>query len=160
MCMLEMLLGLLLQWYTALAQPELSTSIATSTATVVRVLDGDTVEVELGNRRERVRYIGIDTPEPYAGTAPECFASEASAANRELVANREVQLVADAEDRDDYNRLLRYVYVDGVFVNAELMRGGFATALPVKPNTRHASYFFDLETKAREEPRGLWSACR
>ena len=159
--MLEALLSFLwsLFGYSTLHQTS-PTVPATTTATLVRVIDGDTIDVIIDGVGERVRYIGIDTPEPYAGTAPECFAAEASAANRMLLQGGNVQLVAGAEDRDTYNRLLRYVHVDDVFVNAELLRGGFATTLTIPPNTKHVERFSDLEAAAQAAGRGLWGACR
>jgi len=144
------------------AAPEL-TSVplsATTTAEVVRVIDGDTIDVRYDGQTHRVRYIGIDTPEPYRDTQPECFSSEASAANRALVAGREVSLVADQENTDKYDRLLRYVYVDDVMVNAQLARGGYATTLSIKPNTRYTKRFSQAVAAARADGRGLWSACR
>lgn len=133
---------------------------ATTTAAVVRVIDGDTIDVQWRGTVERVRYLGIDTPEPYAGSAAECYAAAASAANRKLVADKTVSLVRDTENRDAYNRLLRYVYVDDTFVNAALVQSGHATALPIKPNTRYAQRFYKLEQAAAAEAVGLWSACR
>jgi micrococcal nuclease len=158
--MLDWLFMLLLVLFGAPETPQ-STDIvlATTTASVVRVIDGDTIDVQLGDTVERVRYIGIDTPEPYAGTAPECFAQEASAANRALVAERVVTLVRDQEDRDDYNRLLRYVYVGDTFVNWELARTGYATALPIPPNTRFAGELYAATQAAQTEALGLWGAC-
>lgn len=133
---------------------------ASTTAAVLRVIDGDTIDVRIGDTTERVRYLGIDTPEPYAGTAPECYATEASAANRALVANQTVTLVRDTENRDDYNRLLRYVYVGDTFVNAALVADGYATALPIAPNTRHAQQLYALERQAASSTVGLWQTCR
>jgi micrococcal nuclease len=131
------------------------------TGRVVRVSDGDTIRVAVGGREERVRYIGIDTPESTPGAAGECFGGAAARANARLVAGRRVRLVTDAEERDRYGRLLAYVYRagDGRFVNAALVRAGFAVPLTVPPNVRHAERFRTLATAAREEGRGLWSAC-
>jgi endonuclease YncB( thermonuclease family) len=89
------------------------------TALVSRVIDGDTVELGDGSR---VRYIGMDTPE----TAGDCYNREATARNIELVLNRVVQLEKDVSETDQYGRLLRYVYVDGVMVNEVLVREGYA----------------------------------
>jgi micrococcal nuclease len=130
---------------------------------VVRVVDGDTVHVRLGWRDETVRYIGIDTPESVRpGTPVQCFAEAASARNRRLVAGRAVTLRTDAESRDRYGRLLAYVYRrdDGLFVNAELVRQGFATILTIPPNVAHAAELLALERAARRARRGLWHACR
>ena len=82
-----------------------------SLARVERVVDGDTILVRIDGRRERVRYIGIDTPESVKpGARVQCFGKAAAAANRRLVAGREVRLAYDAEARDRYGRLLAYVY--------------------------------------------------
>lgn len=132
-------------------------------ASVVRVVDGDTIVVRTaGGREERVRYIGIDTPESVRpGTPVQCFAHRASAENQRLVEGRRVLLVADAEARDRYGRLLAYVYrrPDGLFVNAELVRDGFARTLEIRPNVRFAGRFAALARAAREAGRGLWSRC-
>jgi len=128
---------------------------------VVRVVDGDTIHVAIaGGRREKVRYIGIDTPESVKPDTPvQCFAKAASAANTRLVAGRRVVLELDAEQRDRYGRLLAYVRRDGLFVNAELVRRGYAVPLTIPPNVRYASRFRDLARAARRAGRGLWRAC-
>jgi micrococcal nuclease len=131
-------------------------------AQVLRVVDGDTIRVRLDGRTERVRYIGIDTPESVKpGTAVQCFAKRASAANAALVGGRSVRLVADVEQRDRYGRLLAYVYrePDGAFVNARLVRDGYARTLTIAPNVAHARELADLARVARREHRGLWSGC-
>src|SRR3954469_11456806 len=100
--------------------------------TVTRVVDGDTIHVALGGRDEKVRYIGVDTPETHKpGTPVQCFGPAASAFNARLLEGRSVRLRTDAESRDRYGRLLAYVYrrPDGLFVNAELVGRGFATVL-------------------------------
>jgi micrococcal nuclease len=135
---------------------------ATLSARVLRVVDGDTIRVALRGRVERVRYIGIDTPESVKpGTPVQCFAKRASAANAQLVAGRTVRLVGDVEQRDRYGRLLAYVYrePDGAFVNARLVRDGYARTLTIAPNVAHARELADLARAARRERRGLWSAC-
>ncbi len=122
---------------------------------VVAVTDGDTIRVRLdGGREERVRYIGVDTPE-----TAECFSARASAFNARLVADREVRLERDAEERDRYGRLLAYVYVGDTFVNAELVRRGYAQPLTVPPNVRHAERFSRLARDARRAGSGLWASC-
>jgi micrococcal nuclease len=133
-----------------------------SMARVLRVVDGDTILVAVGGRQERVRYIGVDTPETVKPNTPvQCFGKRASAANHRLVDGREVRLVADAEARDRYGRLLAYVYraSDGLFVNEALVRGGYATTLTIAPNVRFSSRFAALARQARDAGRGLWSAC-
>ena len=129
---------------------------------VVRITDGDTIRVALGAKVERVRYIGIDTPEDVKpGTPVQCYARRAAAENARLVAGRRVRLVLDVEARDRFGRLLAYVYRDddGRFVNDALVRGGFARTLTIPPNVRFADRFARLARKAREAGRGLWSAC-
>lgn len=130
------------------------------TVDVVRVIDGDTIEVELDGRTEDVRYIGIDTPETVKpGTPVQCYGFEASAFNHGLVEDRTVRLEFDRELRDDYGRLLAYVFVGGTFVNGELIRGGYARTLEIEPNTSRAEELGDLEDAAGSAGRGLWSAC-
>jgi micrococcal nuclease len=129
---------------------------------VSRVVDGDTIHVRAGGRDETIRYIGVDTPESVKpGTPVQCYAKRASAFNERLVAGERVRLVLDAEHRDRYGRLLAYVYRarDGLFVNAALVRGGFAVPLTIAPNVAHADEFRRIATTARRHGRGLWSAC-
>src|SRR3954464_7953777 len=128
---------------------------------VVRVVDGDTIKVRLdGGRTERVRYIGIDTPESVKPNTPvQCFAKKASHYNASLVAGRAVTLRMDAEARDRYGRLLAYVYTDGRFVNRELVARGYARTMTIPPNVAHADEFARLATRAREAGLGLWKAC-
>lgn len=130
---------------------------APPTFRVVWVADGDTLEVEIDGREERVRLIGIDAPERGA-----CFAAEATTALRELVEGEEVALESDTSDRDRYERLLRYVHVDGTHVNAELVRDGFAVARRYRPDTARADELEAAEEAARSEGRGLWGreGCR
>jgi micrococcal nuclease len=134
----------------------------TARARVLRVVDGDTILVALGGRRERIRYIGIDTPESVKpGTPVQCFAKRAAARNEQLVGGRRVTLRFDAEERDRYGRLLAYVSRDEQprFVNAALVREGYAQTLTIPPNVAHADLFRRLQRDAREAGRGLWSAC-
>ena len=127
-----------------------------SAARVVRVVDGDTIVV--GD--ERVRLIGVDTPESVKpGTPVECFAREASAFVKKLLTGRNVRLELDVEKRDRYGRLLAYVYRDDLFVNAELVRRGYASVATFPPNVRHVDEFVRLQREARGASRGLWRAC-
>jgi endonuclease YncB( thermonuclease family) len=128
-------------------------------AQVLSVIDGDTIRVRLNGVEETVRYIGIDTPEPYRDGEPACYSGDASRRNAELVADREVRLVTDVENRDRYERLLRYVYVDDIFVNEKLLEQGYAITLTIRPNTQYKSKFAVAEAAARREGVGLWSAC-
>jgi micrococcal nuclease len=132
-------------------------------ATVERVIDGDTIVVRLGGARERVRYIGMDTPETVKPDTPvQCYGPAAHALNARLLAGHpRVTLRFDRELRDRYGRLLAYVYraSDGLFVNAALVRAGAARTLEIAPNTAHALDFATLQAGARTGGRGLWSAC-
>ena len=129
-------------------------------AKVLRVVDGDTIEASVDGATEDVRYIGVDTPESVKPGEPvECFALRASHFNKRLVEGETVRLEYDAEERDAYGRLLAYVYLGDRFVNAELVRRGFATTLTISPNTRFAELFARLEEKASELGRGLWGRC-
>jgi micrococcal nuclease len=128
----------------------------------VRIVDGDTIRVALPAGEEAVRYIGIDTPESVKPGSPvECFAKRASAFNARLVEGQRVRLVYDVERRDRYGRLLAYVYRagDGLFVNAELVRRGYATVATFPPNVAHEREFRRLARRARLSGRGLWAEC-
>ncbi len=130
-----------------------------ATVQVVRVIDGDTIQVccVFGDR-EKVRYIGVDTPEihhPMIGV--ERAGKEASEANRKLVDGKTVSLEFDVEQRDRYGRLLAYVFLeDGTFVNASLVENGYAMVMTVPPNVKHQELFVMLQREAREAKRGLW----
>jgi micrococcal nuclease len=129
-------------------------------AEVVRVIDGDTIEVSIGGHTDDVRYIGIDTPETVKpGTPVQCFGPRAHDLNERLVDGREVRLVFDDERRDVYGRLLAYVHVGERFVNAELVRRGYARTLTIPPNDTHAGLFHRLAAAAGRAGRGLWGAC-
>ena len=131
-----------------------------SRAKVTRVVDGDTVEAQVGGSEEDVRYIGVDTPESVKPDAPvECYGPQASHFNERLVEGETVRLEYDAEERDVYGRLLAYVYLGDTFVNAELVERGYATTLTIPPNTRFADLFARLEREASDAGRGLWSDC-
>lgn len=134
-----------------------SGSIASgTTATVIRIIDGDTIEISGGRK---VRYIGVDTPETQdPRTKLECYGKEATAKNRELVAGQVVTLVRDVSDTDQFGRLLRYVYKGDVFVNDELVKEGYARASRYPPDVRFAELFRDSEREARENAKGLWGS--
>jgi len=134
----------------------------TATARVVRVVDGDTVQVEIAGERQTVRYIGIDAPEVARGGVPaEPLSREATAANADLVAGRTVVLERDVSDVDRFDRLLRYVWVsnDGgwQFVNEELVRLGLADARRYQPDTARQDELDAAESAARSAARGLWA---
>jgi micrococcal nuclease len=129
---------------------------------VVKVVDGDTIHVQVGATREKVRYIGVDTPETtHPSKGVECYGQQASDFNAQLVDGEQVRLVRDVESRDRYGRLLAYVYRvrDGLFVNAELARLGYAQPLSIAPDVRFAGRFAALARQARDQQRGMWAAC-
>ncbi len=132
-------------------------------ATVERVVDGDTLVVDIDGSRERVRLIGIDTPESVKPNSPvECFGKEASAHAAELLPDgTPVRLVLDVEERDRYDRVLAYVYRadDGLFVNLAMATDGYAGVLTYPPNVAHTDQFRAAVADARSAGRGLWAAC-
>lgn len=122
---------------------------------VLRVVDGDTIELE---SKQKVRYIGIDTPETIDPRRPVgCFGREASSKNKELVEGKDVRLVKDISETDKYGRLLRYVYVGDIFVNEYLVREGYARASSYPPDVRYRDLFREAEADARINKRGLWA---
>lgn len=130
---------------------------------VVDIVDGDTLDIRIDGRVERVRLIGIDTPETKKpGTPVECFGPEATARLAALLPpGIEVVVERDIEPRDDFGRLLLYVFRfdDSLFVNADLLRQGFARPLDIAPNTTYADEFRRLSGVAESEKIGLWEAC-
>jgi len=123
---------------------------------VSKVVDGDTIRLENG---ETVRLIGIDTPETvHPSKAVEYYGKEASDFTRMMVEGKQVELEFDVQRRDKYNRLLAYVYLeDGTFVNAELVKEGYAKVSTYPPNVKYADLFTKLQKEARENNRGLWA---
>lgn len=125
-------------------------------AVVSKIVDGDTIDVQISGRTYRVRYIGIDTPEM---SSNDCYAKEATERNRQLVQGKIVCLEKDISETDRYGRLLRYVYQGNTFINASLVREGYAQAFTYPPDVAHASDFVALQQQARNERAGLWSGC-
>jgi endonuclease YncB( thermonuclease family) len=139
-----------------------TTAAVETNAVIAHVVDGDTVDVRIDGRRERVRLIGINTPETKDPRRPvECYGPEASALTTLLLpAGTGVRLERDVEARDDYGRLLAYVRrSDGLFVNLELARQGAAVVLSIRPNTAFAAIIAAAADEARRAGRGLWGAC-
>lgn len=120
-------------------------------AQLVRVIDGDTIDVSIGPVRERVRLIGIDTPE-----RGQCFFRQSSAHLERLLARRRVTLEPDVRNRDSFGRLLRYVYASGMSANERMVSDGFAYAYTVPPDVSRADRLVALERSARKAGRGLW----
>ena len=137
-----------------------ATTVFGQTTTVERIVDGDTIVVA-GN--EKVRLIGIDTPETKDPRRPvQCFGAEATRRITELIPPGEaVLLQRDVSDTDRYGRTLAYVYRrrDALFVNAAMVRDGYAAAATFPPDVAHADDFRALEREARAAGRGLWNAC-
>ena len=132
---------------------------SSETARVTRVVDGDTLVVSIAGQEERVRLIGVDTPETVHPQKPvEYFGKEASAFTKRIAEGKTVRLEADPQntDRDKYHRLLRYVYLpDGRLLNAEIIRQGYGFAYTRFP-FRKMEEFRALEREPREANRGLW----
>ncbi len=128
-----------------------ATSPSGETALVLRVEDGDSIVVELAGAEEKVRLIGINTPE-----RGECLGDTARAALVELVEGREVVLEVDVETTDQFGRMLRYVWSDGHLVNAQMAGRGLAIARAFEPNTGRQQTLEDAEAVARQEMAGLW----
>lgn len=123
---------------------------------VKKVIDGDTIQLEDSSR---VRYIGINTPESVDRRRPiEALGKESAKFNKQLVQGKNVRLEFDVQKKDDYGRLLAYVYVGDTFVNAELVKQGYAQASTYPPNVKYADLFQRLEREAREAGRGLWAS--
>jgi len=148
----------------------LLTSVARTSAvpfaaepTVIDVIDGDTIDVRIGYDTERLRLLGIDTPETKDPRKPvQCFGREASEFTKRLLPKGTiVRLEQDLELRDSFGRLLAYVWrsSDGMFVNRELVAQGFADVLSIAPNTAHADEFRLALLGAKSTPIGLWAAC-
>jgi micrococcal nuclease len=150
---------------TGQATPQLGSAPTgeTVTGTVVDVVDGDTIKVDIGGTVYTVRYIGIDTPETVdPGSPVEWMGPEASAANGGLVAGKQVVLEKDVSETDRYDRLLRYVWLDEpdgwLLVNLELVRRGFANASSYPPDVAYQSLFRAAEREAADAGIGLWGA--
>lgn len=126
---------------------------------VQRVIDGDTIELVAG---EIVRYIGIDTPESvHPDKDVMCYGWESAQINRQLVEGKNIRLEKDVSEKDRYNRLLRYVYLeDGTFINLYLVKNGYATSYTYPPDVKYQDLFREAELEARNANTGLWAACQ
>jgi micrococcal nuclease len=140
-----------------------ATSRPRDQAVVIRVVDGDTLDIDLHDAKVRVRLLGIDTPETVDENRPvQCYGPEASAQLTQLLPEGSaVRLERDQEARDRFGRLLVYLYRvdDGLFVNAAMIEGGYATTLSIAPNTLRARDFELLRLQSQRDKRGLWGAC-
>lgn len=138
----------------------LPTHAAAPTYKVIKVVDGDTVDVQVGKKVERIRMIGMDTPETVDPRKPvQCFAKEASARAKQLLLGKQVQLVADPTqgERDKYGRLLRYVISDGLNFNKRLIAEGYAHEYTYNIPYKYQAYFKQTQKDAQKAQKGLWS---
>lgn len=144
------------------APPTTPTALAVN-ARVAHIVDGDTIDVVIDGRRERVRLIGIDTPETKKPNTPvQCFGPEATAFTTSLLPiDAPLHLERDVVARDDFGRMLAYVYraAHATFVNLEIIRQGFARPLRIAPNVAHAGEFAEAARLAEAGNIGLWAKC-
>lgn len=143
-----------------LQPPKLLTN--TNTYRVLKTYDGDTIEVDMDGKPEKVRLIGVDTPETHdPRKAVQCYGLAASEFTKKLLTNKSVRLESDqlSTNRDRYDRLLRYVYVDSTLVNAELIKQGYGFAYTGFPFTKSKD-FVDLQKQAEAQKYGLWGSCQ
>lgn len=142
-----------------------ATTLSTPTPTpdpnlvkVTRVIDGDTIEIEGG---KHVRFIGIDTPETVHPSKPvQCYGKEASAKTKELLEGQEIKLEKDVSEVDRYGRLLRYIWKGNTLVNELLVKEGYAQVSTYPPDVKYQDRFLAAQKDARDNNRGLWSACQ
>ena len=132
--------------------------------TVLKVIDGDTVDIDIKGNTERVRLIGVNTPETKHPTKPiECFGPDASAYLTQLLPKgTHVRIERDIEARDRYGRMLLYLYreSDNLFINLDLVSHGYGTPMSIEPNTFHRNDFVHAAALAETTNVGLWKACR
>ena len=137
-------------------------AILPNQAFVTHVIDGDTIEIENG---QRVRLLGVDTPETVDLRRPVgCFGKQASNKSKELLSGKIVILEKDVSEADKYGRLLRFVYLpllgdQTLFVNDYLIREGYGKVLTIPPDVKFAEQFLEAQRKARELKKGLWGNC-
>lgn len=129
--------------------PAKSTPVPETTSAIVsEVIDGDTIRLQNG---ERIRLLGINTPE-----MGQPYYEEARNRLKELIEGKTVTLEVDVEDKDQYGRLLRYIYVNDIFVNLEMVREGYANVYIISPNIRDSNEFKKAEEEAKIAGRGIW----
>jgi micrococcal nuclease len=144
----------------------ITASSSATLALVKRVIDGDTIELESG---QKVRYIGVDTPElHHPQKAVQCFGEEAKNINQKLVEGKTIKLEKDISETDRYGRLLRYVFLpdsnnasgSGIFINQYLIEEGYAYAATFPPDVKYAELFRQKQQATRINNKGLWKACQ
>jgi len=134
--------------------------IQTETVKVTRVIDGDTIDVDINGTIKRVRYIGIDTPETVdPRTSVQCYGKEASNKNKDMVEGKEVRLEKDISEVDKYGRLLRYVWLGETLVNELLVKEGYALSSSYPPDIKYQERLVKAQEDARSNNKGLWGVC-
>ncbi len=166
--LVRLIIGLLLTgavWYlnrNVEPPPQVAGTLTPGYYRVARFEDGDTITVDMNGTQERIRMIGVDTPETQDPRKPvQCFGRAASEFTKNLIGTQNVRLEADAlsDNRDRYNRLLRYVYIpDGRLVQAEIIKQGYGFAYTSFPFTK-SDEFKLYERQARAQNKGLWGSC-
>ncbi len=122
---------------------------------VIRVIDGDTIELETG---DRVRYLAIDAPE-LKNKNSDCFSEQAKLKNESLVLGKLIRLETEFDKKDKYDRVLAYVWVDNILVNIELVRNGFAKTDTFLSRGKYNNQIEEAERIAKEQELGLWGEC-
>ncbi|MCA9332749.1 thermonuclease family protein, partial [Candidatus Saccharibacteria bacterium] len=143
------------------AKLNINADITTNTYQVTKVDDGDTIEVLMNGKTETIRFIGIDTPEVHDPRKPvQCFGIAASNFTKSRLENKRVRLESDplSTNRDRYNRLLRYIYVEDLLLNAEIVQEGYGFANLGFPFTK-SEEFEKFQKQAKEQQKGLWKNC-
>ncbi|MGB4966255.1 MAG: thermonuclease family protein [Microgenomates group bacterium] len=126
---------------------------------VTRIIDGDTFQIET---KQKVRLIGIDTPELNKANArdPECFGIQAAQQLSNLILNKKVRMEKDISETDRFGRLLRYVYLDNTFINQRLVESGYAFASTYPPDIKFKDTLSLAQKTAQENKLGLWNECK
>lgn len=155
------IVSILIVIYRGDIQQTVQSPIVSGTYRVTSVSDGDTIAVDMNGKTETIRFIGVDTPETHDPRKPvQCFGKAASAFMKTSTNNKYVRLEADSlsTNRDRYDRLLRYVYVDDQLLNAEIIKQGYGFANTGFPFTKMEE-FRNYQRQAESENKGLWSTC-
>ena len=135
-----------------------NSNISSELYKVVRVVDGDTLIIDYNGTEERVRLIGVDTPEsvhPDKEKNTE-FGTTASNFSKDLLTDKYVKIELDVQERDQYGRLLAYIYLDDVMVNKLLLQEGYAKVATYPPNVKYVDDFTAIQEEARNNKKGLW----
>jgi len=159
--LISVLLAVIVLVFYTLQPPPFVPKTDTSSTTVVRVVDGDTIVVLQNGKKENVRLIGVDTPETVDPRKPvQCFGKEASAFTKKVLTNQTIRLESDPtqQDRDKYKRLLRYVYLpDGTLVNKKIIADGYGFEYTYRIPYQFRDEFKEAQSEARLKQRGLWA---